>query len=154
MSDPDPTPANTRKERRFRTPRRRRVPKGCAWGCGGTTLLGLLPIGLLLVVLNRVPAAYPAAADPLPPPAPTQYDGFGLDGFESPYLGHTGSWNGKGGSMWGESKVPDLEKETEMGLRWTFMPVYWRALEPGWTGRTAWENPTGMAGPRCLCHPA
>jgi len=23
----------------------------------------------------------------------------GLDGFESPYLGRTGSWDGKGGSM-------------------------------------------------------
>ena len=28
------------------------------------------------------------------------------------------------------SKLPDLDREREMGLRWTFMPVYWRALEP------------------------
>jgi hypothetical protein len=55
--------------------------------------------------------------------------GGGLDGFESPYLGHTGSWDGKGGGFWGSSKLVDLEKEREMGLRWTFMPVYWRALE-------------------------
>jgi len=32
--------------------------------------------------------------------------------------------------MWGGSKVPDLEKETGMGLRWTFMPVNWSAMEP------------------------
>jgi hypothetical protein len=51
-------------------------------------------------------------------------------GFDSPYLGHTGSWDGKGGAIFGGSKANDLETETHMGLRWTFMPVYWRALEP------------------------
>jgi hypothetical protein len=51
-------------------------------------------------------------------------------GFDSPYLGHTGSWDGKGGGMFGSSKVNDLEIEARMGLRWTFMPVYWRMLEP------------------------
>jgi len=87
-------------------------------------------VGLLFVVLNRVPKAYPLPVNPLAPPTPTEYAAFGLDGFESPYLGHTGSWDGKGGSMWGGSKVPDLDKEVEMDLRWTFMPVHWSAMEP------------------------
>lgn len=56
--------------------------------------------------------------------------GGGLDGFTSPYLGHTGSWDGKGGGMGGASKNPSMDVEKSMGLRWTFMPVYWRALEP------------------------
>lgn len=56
--------------------------------------------------------------------------GGGLDGFESPYLGHTGSWDGKGGGMFGSSKAGAMDKEVGMGLRWTFMCVYWRALEP------------------------
>jgi len=53
-----------------------------------------------------------------------------LNGFDSPYLGHTGSWDGKGGTWGGGSKVKDLDIEKAMGLRWTFMPVYWRAMEP------------------------
>ena len=96
---------------------------GCAWGCGGTTLLFVLLGGLLFVVLNRVPKAYPLPANPIAPPEPADYAGVELDGFESPYLGHTGSWDGKGGGIWGSSKLPDLDKEVEMGLRWTFMPV-------------------------------
>jgi hypothetical protein len=93
-------------------------------------LLALL-VGLLLLLLNRVPESYPQPANPLPPPKLTDYARFALVGFESPYLGHTGSWNGKGGNMWSGSKVPDLEKEVEMGLRWTFMPVSWSAMENG-----------------------
>ncbi len=53
-----------------------------------------------------------------------------LDGFESPYLGHTGSWDGKGGAMFGWSKDSDLDAERAMGLRWTFMPVHWNEMEP------------------------
>ena len=109
---------------------RRRVVKACAWGCGGTLLVGVLLIGLALVWLNRVPKAYPLPAKPIAPPSPAEYASFELDGFESPYLGHTGSWDGKGGSMLGGAKAPDLDKEVAMGLRWTFMPVYWSALEP------------------------
>jgi hypothetical protein len=109
---------------------RRRLLKGCAWGGGGTVLLCVLLIGLVLVVLNRVPKTYPPPANPIDPPKPADYAALGLDGFQSPYLGHTGSWDGKGGSMWGGSKVPDLDKEVGMGLRWTFMPVNWSAMEP------------------------
>jgi len=70
------------------------------------------------------------AGKPIPPPTKTELSlGGGLAGFESPYLGHTGSWDGKGGGLWGSSKLVDLEREREMGLRWTFMPVYWQALE-------------------------
>jgi hypothetical protein len=32
--------------------------------------------------------------------------------------------------MFGGSKVPDMDQERTMGLSWTFMPVYWRAMEP------------------------
>ena len=90
----------------------------------------MLLVGLLFVVLNRVPKSYPPTANPFAPPTPTDYAASKLDGFESPYLDHTGSWDGKGGNMWGGSKVPDLDKEVEMGLRWTFMPVNWSAMEP------------------------
>lgn len=109
---------------------RSRLLKGCIWGAGGTVLLGAVLVGLLFGVLNRVPKTYPPPRNALAPPTPGDYAGFGLDGFESPYLGHTGSWDGKGGGLWGGSKLPDLDKEVGMGLRWTFMPVYWRALEP------------------------
>jgi len=131
MSDLDTTtgttgPASAVKPRTLR----RRLLKGCAWGCGGMVLLCVLLIGLLFVLLNRVPKSYPPPANPIAPPTPTDYASSELDGFESPYLGHTGSWDGKGGSMWGGSKVPDLDKEVGMGLRWTFMPVNWSAMEP------------------------
>jgi hypothetical protein len=53
-----------------------------------------------------------------------------LDGFDSPYLGHTGSWDGKGGAMFGWPKWSDLDAEKAMGLRWTFMPVHWNEMEP------------------------
>ncbi|MEK7674909.1 MAG: hypothetical protein AAB676_03610 [Verrucomicrobiota bacterium] len=109
---------------------RRRMLRGCAWGCGGTVLVCLLVIGLLFIILNRVPKTYPLPAKSIDPPTPTDYTAYALDGFESPYLGHTGSWDGKGGNMWGGSKAPDLDKEAGMGLRWTFMPVNWSALEP------------------------
>ncbi len=131
MSGPRTNPSSTEPARTVKpTTLRRRLLRGCAWGCGGTIVLCALSIGLLFVVLNRVPKTYPPPANPLAPPAPTDYASLGLEGFESPYLGHTGSWDGKGGAMWGGSKVPDLEKEAQMGLRWTFMPVHWSAMEP------------------------
>ena len=87
-------------------------------------------IALVVLLLGRVPKSYPLATRPISYVAGDTNLGGGLDGFESPYLGHTGSWNGKGGAMLGGSKVPDMDKERAMGLRWTFMPVYWRAMEP------------------------
>jgi len=81
-------------------------------------------------VLGPALASYVLIADSIKPPLPTEYPDMELDGFDSPYLGHTGSWDGKGGAMWGASKVPDLDKEVEMGLRWTFMPVHWNEMEP------------------------
>ncbi len=98
--------------------------------CGGMALVCLLLVAALFVFLNRVPASYPPATRLIPPPVTGTGLGGGLDGFDSPYLGHTGSWDGKGGALGGGSKIPSLEKEREMGLRWTFMPVYWRKLEP------------------------
>jgi hypothetical protein len=53
-----------------------------------------------------------------------------LPNFDSPYLGHTGSWDGKGGQADGTSKAADIANEVAMGLHWTFMAVYWSALEP------------------------
>jgi hypothetical protein len=90
-------------------------------------LAGLIGLGLML--LNKVPRNYPPAASPIPPPDLSHSSPGKLDGFDSPYLGHTGSWDGKGGSMWGGSKISDLEVERSMGLRWTFMEVNWRAME-------------------------
>ena len=93
----------------------------------------LLVVGavvLLVVFLGRVPKSYPLTSNPIPPPAEEPSLGGGLDGFDSPYLGHTGSWDGKGGAFAGSSKAASLDEERGMGLRWTFMPVYWRALEP------------------------
>ncbi len=103
----------------------RKVLRGCGCLTGGFVLLLLLGF----ILLQRVPKSYPALAQPLAPPASTNRLGGGLDGFDSPYLGHTGSWDGKGGS-WGGTKLADMDVEKWMGLRWTFMPVHWRAMEP------------------------
>jgi len=103
---------------------------GCGIGCAGVAMLFTAVIVLLVLLLGKVPKSYPLATRPIPVTANTTNLGGGLDGFESPYLGHTGSWDGKGGAMFGGSKIPDLEKERAMGLRWTFMPGYWRVLEP------------------------
>jgi len=137
VSKADTTPATTGAPRTER-PRtfRRRLLKATAWGCGGAVLLLVAFAGLLFVYVSRVPQAYSQPANPLAPPTPSDYAASELDGFESPYLGHTGSWDGKGGNIWGGSKVPDLEKEAGMGLRWTFMPVNWSAMEP--------ERPTDL----------
>jgi hypothetical protein len=111
-------------------PPRRRWLKGCAWGCGGTVVLFPLLVVLLALLLSKVPTSYPPMVRPIEPPSPADYAAARLEGFDSPYLGHTGSWDGKGGAMWGGSKAPDLDLEVGMGLRWTFMPVYWRVMEP------------------------
>jgi len=110
--------------------RLRKLLKPAKWGCGCLVLVLLGLVVALVLLLNRVPKAYPPAANPIAPP-PSGYSlGGGLDGFASPYLGHTGSWDGQGGAMGGGSKTADLDVEAGMGLRWTFTPVYWRALEP------------------------
>src|SRR5689334_14804348 len=53
-----------------------------------------------------------------------------LPWFDSPYLGHTGSRDGKGGQIDGTSKAADLDVEAAMGLHWTFMEAFWSAFEP------------------------
>jgi hypothetical protein len=121
-SKPDSRPAKRR--------RGRCLLLGCGIGCAGVALLFVAVIVLVVLFLGKVPKSYPLATNPIAAPATNSNLGGGLDGFESPYLGHTGSWNGKGGAMLGGSKIPDLDKERAMGLRWTFMPVYWRAMEP------------------------
>ena len=96
--------------------------------------------GIVAALLHKVPRNYPVVSDPIPPP-PIGPGPAGLDGFDSPYLGHTGSWDGKGGALLGASKIPDLETERGMGLRWTFMPVYWKAMEPEGPVDLAQETP-------------
>jgi hypothetical protein len=110
--------------------RLRKWTRRIALAFGGFLLLigGLVVLAFFL--LNRVPKSYPESSSPVGPPSREDYARFKLDGFESPYLGHTGSWNGKGGTMFGGTKEKDLDKEVAMGLRWTFMPVNWRAMEP------------------------
>ena len=110
--------------------RGRRIFRGCAFGCLGTVVVGVGAAICLTLFLSKVPQTYPPADHPIPPPPPEQRLGASLDGFASPYLGHTGSWDGKGGGLGGGSKISDLDQERAMGLRWTFMPVYWRAMEP------------------------
>jgi len=98
-------------------------------------------IVLAVLFLGKVPKSYPLATRPIRATAFDANLGGGLDGFESPYLGHTGSWDGKGGGMFGSSKIPDMDKERAMGLRWTFMPVYWRTLEPDGPADLSRETP-------------
>lgn len=86
-------------------------------------------LSLRVDACSEPPTEY-CAVEPIPAPAVPGILGGGLDGFDSPYLGHTGSWDGKGGGIGGSSKENDLDLEVSMGLRWTFMPVYWNKLEP------------------------
>ncbi len=105
-------------------------------------LVGLMAGGIWLMgFLGKVPSAYPPAVRPMPGTAAQSTLGGGLDGFNSPYLGHTGSWNGKGGAWLGGSKLADMDVERAMGLRWTFMPVYWRVMEPEGPVDLAREEP-------------
>ena len=104
--------------------------KAAGWGCGCLILVFLGLVCVLFIILQRVPGSYLTVTRPMAPPASDSLLGGGLDGFASPYLGHTGSWDGKGGALGGRAKTVDLDIELGMGLRWTFMPVYWRALEP------------------------
>lgn len=101
------------------------------WGCGSTVVLLLALVGgVYLLIALSVPKTYPIVEHPIAAPDPADHLGGSLDGFDSPYIGHTGSWDGKGGGLFGRSKLQDLEAEKAMGLRWTFMCAYWCAMEP------------------------
>src|SRR5690348_2295913 len=77
---------------------------GCGMGCGCGTLLLVLPIVALFWLLgSSVPDSYRIAENPIPPPAPSVEAAESLKGFSSPYIGHTGSWDGKGGAIFGGS---------------------------------------------------
>jgi hypothetical protein len=119
----------------------RRLLRGCAQGCAGLVLLLVAATFLLVLFLGRVPKSYPPATRPIAAISISTNLGGGLEGFESPYLGHTGSWDGRGGAMFGGSKIADLDMERAMGLRWTFMPVYWRVMEPNGAVDLARETP-------------
>ena len=120
----EPTPGSSK-------PFYRRWLKWSAWGCVVSLVLmtGLVVL-LFVLIAGTTPKSVHFVKDPIPPPDATSDQGNGLDGFDSPYIGHTGSWNGKGGGMFDASKIPKLDEEVSMGLRWTYMCVYWRALEP------------------------
>ncbi|HEV2391783.1 MAG TPA: hypothetical protein VG146_05400 [Verrucomicrobiae bacterium] len=137
MSEGSSNPAKTG----VRPKRPHRLRRYCAWGCGLLVLMLVGVIALALLLLNRVPKTYPPVTDPIRAPNVNSKLGGGLDGFASPYLGHTGSWDGKGGGIFGTSKIPDLEVERAMGLRWTFMPVHWRAMEPDGPVNLARDTP-------------
>jgi hypothetical protein len=111
---------------------RSRLRQICLWACWLIVGLLILVVGTFAAAWNflgRIPKSYPPARHPVEPVwASAPRTNFPA-GFDSPYLGHTGSWDGKGGAMFGSSKSNDLETEANMGLRWTFMPVYWRSLE-------------------------
>ena len=93
-------------------------------------LLGGLLFLTLWHFLARVPKTYPPARHSIVPAwIPSPRTNFPAS-FDSPYLGHTGAADGKGGGMFGSSKAKDFAAEVQMGLRWTFAPVYWRTLEP------------------------
>ena len=53
-----------------------------------------------------------------------------VPGFDSPFLGHTGSIDGRGGTADSDNRVPEMDAEVAMGLQWTFGPIYWSAFEP------------------------
>lgn len=107
----------------------RRGLRGCGCAVGGTAVLVIVVVLALAFQLHRVPVSYPLTDPPVVAPLADTL-GVGMDGFDSPYLGHSGSWDGAGGAMLGASKIPDLDREVAMGLRWTFMPVYWAKMEP------------------------
>jgi len=98
--------------------------------CAIVAALFIAAVISLLIRINNAPLApsFPIHLIAVPPAGRDL--GGGLEGFGSPYLGHNGSWDGKGGAIWGGSKIADMDRECAMGLRWTFMPVYWRSMEP------------------------
>jgi hypothetical protein len=108
---------------------RRRWLRILVWCCG-VILAGFASLtALLFALLNRVPQSYPPVAQPIEIArgVPSDND---LEGFASPYIGHTGSWDGKGAGMFSASKIPGLDTEQAMHLHWTFMAAYWSAMEP------------------------
>ncbi|MCA9258746.1 MAG: hypothetical protein KDA61_06085 [Planctomycetales bacterium] len=109
----------------------RRLIRRALQGCAGLTLfLGAGLVVVLWLIAQAVPQRYasPRYAMADSHEAGEAQLGGDLDGFSSPYLGHTGSWDGKGGAIWGGSKEAALDAELGMGLRWTFMCVHWAAL--------------------------
>lgn len=121
----------TQRSSRVRKPRSRRLLKAAAWGCGATAvLLTGAVVALFLLIGGAVPKSFPTVENPIPPRDSGSDRTDEGEGYASPYLGHTGSWDGKGGAIFGASRIPSLDEEVAMGLRWTFMCVYWKAMEP------------------------
>lgn len=132
MSNPEATTRDrTQSSIRTRRPSWGRLRQGATWGCATIVAAFFALVAALYVLFaNAVPKSFPLVENPIPPPESAAKQIGSLDGFSSPYIGHTGSWDGKGGAMFGASKIPDLDMEASIGLRWTFMCVYWSAMEP------------------------
>ncbi len=96
--------------------------------CGCCTLPPVVTVIGVYLLMQNIPLRYPGVNNPISAP-PTQISNMPTH-WLSPYLGHTGSWDGKGGGMRGSNKIADMDREIAMGLHWTFMPVYWRQMEP------------------------
>jgi len=121
-----PKPFPERKRRSWRRP----LFRSCGCGCIGTMILGMGTVAVLWILISKSVPTYQPIENPLPPLDRSSALAGALPGFNSPYVGHTGSWNGSGGAIFGGSKIPDLDLEVGMGLHWTFMAVHWSSMEP------------------------
>ena len=96
----------------------------------------VLLTGLIFLLVILIAGASPKATlpfeNPIAAPNPPSDLGKGLDGFDSPYIGHTGSWDGKGGAMFGGSKDPNIGHGSVDGLA---MDIHVRLLEGDGTKR-------------------
>ena len=93
-------------------------------------LLVLVLLAVLFCFLGQVPKNYPPMAKPIEPPSPTEYTGREWTDLTRLTLATREAGMARVAQCGEAAKVPDLDKEAGMGLRWTFMPVYWSAMEP------------------------
>ena len=72
--------------------------------CAIVAALFIAAVISLLIRINNAPLApsFPIHLIAVPPAGRDL--GGGLEGFGSPYLGHNGSWDGKGGAIWEAQK--------------------------------------------------
>ena len=91
---------------------------------------------LFALALAALACTGPSSSDPdielapLPQEPPSLEERTGFDGYDSPYIGKTGSWDGAARKGNGDPRIEHLDMEASMGLRWTFMTLYWSKLEP------------------------
>src|SRR4051794_27099492 len=62
-----------------------------------------------------------------------------LPNWDSPYMGHTGTPDGKGADFLpSRSILADLDVEAAEGMHWTHQPVHWKKWEQD--GPTNWDD--------------